>query len=304
MRVKKQVLLKKYTTFQIGGPAEFLVETKNKKELAKAIKWARKKGLVTTVLGGGSNVLVSDEGIEGLVLINRSKKAKLKIKKREGKVRVEVETGVSLAWLIKELLARGITGLEKFVGIPGTVGGAVFGNIHGRGGCLFEEVIEKVEVLNLQGKRELLPRQVCDFAYNASRFQQSGEVILGATLVLPQSNLVEAKRVAKEWGRRKIAAQPANSAGCVFKNLSAEKQKELGLPTTSFGYVIDKILGLKGKQIGGAKISEKHANFIVNQTGEAKAKHVWALINLIKKESQKKLGFVPELEISVLGKFT
>jgi len=299
---EKKRFFARITSWRIGGKAEWLAEVKDKQELKKAVEWGRKRELPITILGGGSNVLISDKGIEGLVILNRKGK-NFSQEKKEGKVKVVVESGVNLAWLLKELFAQGTTGLEKFVGIPGTIGGAVFNNIHGKDGYLFAEVVKEVEVLTPEGKVKNVSRRESEFAYDFSRFQKSGEIILAADLVLPQTPLEEAKKVVKDWGKKKILSQPQNSAGCVFKNLSWKQQKRLGLPTASFGYVIDKILGLKGKRIGGARISEKHANFIVNETGKAKAAEVMALIRLVQRETEKKLGFTPQLEIFLLGSF-
>lgn len=302
MKRKKGVPLASLTTFRIGGPADFLIEVDQKEELKEAFFWAKNRRLPLTVLGGGSNVLVSDKGIRGVVVVNRTKGVRLK-RKEKGVVGLEVESGVKLGGLIKRLLKKGITGLERFVGIPGSIGGAIFNNIHGKEGFLFQAVVESVEVLDEEGKVKKVSKEECQFDYDFSRFQKSGEIILAANLLLPQTDLREAKRVVEEWGRKKILSQPQNSAGCVFKNLTLEQQQTLGLPTVSMGYVIDKILKLKGKQIGGAKISEKHANFIVNETGRAKAADVLALIRLVKRKCQEKLGFEPELEIFLLGEF-
>lgn len=297
MKVRKNILLAPYTTFRIGGPAEFLVETETVSHLIEAVSWGRKKGLAITILGGGSNVLVSDQGIKGLVIINRA--SSYQVVGRGGKARVKVASGTNLFWLINRLLAEEITGLHWFAGIPGTIGGAVYNNIHASG-LLLEEFVYQVEILDEKERRRLLTKKECQFGYDYSRFQKTKEIILTADFILRRGAVDKAKTFVKEEIKLR-QKYPLFSAGCIFKNLDEKTQKKLKLDSPSWGYLIDKVLGLKGKQIGGAKISEKHANFIVNQSGQAKAIDVLALIELIKKKSQKKLGIKPELEIFLLG---
>jgi len=338
----ENVELAPFTTLRIGGPARYLVEVKTTAGLINAVKWARKRKLPVTVLGAGSNVLIGDLGIKGLVIINRacpsSDGVRIKVKncksKRavqikehvvlprlrqlekgtvnfsdfdydEGKyprVEVEVPSSAPLGLLITQLIERGITGLQWFTGIPGTVGGAIYKNIHG-GTHFFSEVVNTVKVLEENGRMRKVGVEKCDFDYDQSRFQKSGEIILSAAFSLPLGDVSKAESVIKEWGGWKVKNQPQNSGGSVFMNLDVETQEKLELPTPGWGYIIDKILGLKGKKVGGAKISEMHAGFIVNDKGRAKAKDVLALIEMIKKKSKAKLGIVPDLEIALLGKF-
>lgn len=333
MKVLKNISLSSYTTWKIGGPAEYLVETGNSQEFLEAIKYAKKNKLSITILGGASNVLISDKGIDGLVIINKSKDWQIiggekkdkscnqKIEPRQiqlgekirfenlyysedclKKVRARVDSGVNLTWFIRELLKKGITGIHWFAGIPGTVGGGVYNNIHA-GHLFLGDFVSRVEVLDKNGKKKLLKACESGFDYDRSRFHKSGEIILTVDFDLCYGDAKKAKDFIETWLGQRDIKYPLPSAGCVFKNIDQKTQQKLNLPTPSWGYIIDKVLGLKGKQIGGAMISDKHSAFIVNKTGKASAKDVLALINLVKEESKKKLAIEPELEIFLLGNF-
>jgi UDP-N-acetylmuramate dehydrogenase len=333
MKIKKNAPLFKYTTWKIGGSADYLVETSSSKELIEAIDYGKKKKLPVTVLGQGSNVLISDRGIRGLVIVNSSQnwqilggvaseiaKSGEKITPRQvqleekirfedlyyqeddrQKIKIKAESGVGLTWLVKELLKTGITGIHWFAGIPGTVGGAVYNNIHA-GHLFIGDYVVRVEVLNEEGKINNFSAKECRFDYDSSRFHKNKEIILSVEFELLLGNRQKAKKFIETWlGQRKVK-YPLPSAGCVFKNIDRKTQERLNLPTPSWGYIIDKILKLKGKQIGGAQISDTHSAFIVNKKN-AKAKDVLALVDLVKKESKKKLKIEPELEIFLLGSF-
>lgn len=330
MNILKNVPLSKYTTFQIGGPADFLVEVSSKEELVEAIKWAKTKGIDWIVLGKGSNILVSDKGVRGLVIINKITGWDLidgvksnvespvisqgRLKQIEGKVkladivydesdsprvRVRVYSGTVLSWFIQDLLNHGITGMHWFVAIPGTVGGAVYNNIH-CGDFLFGQFVESVEVLKEDGEIIVISGKDCDFGYDYSRFQKNKEVILSVNLNLYKGDIQKARDFIKTWADYKRSNNPLPSAGCVFKNLPQDLVEKHNLPTGSMGYFNDKMLGLKNTKIGGARISEIHSAFIVNDGG-ATAKDVMQLIDLIKQKSQEKLGIIPELEIFLIG---
>lgn len=330
MNIFKNVPLSKYTTFQIGGPADFLAEVTSKKELIEAVGWAKAKKIDWVVLGKGSNVLVSDKGFRGLVIINKVSgwelvagakqktssliKSQGRLKQIEGKVkladivydesdfprvRVKVFSGTILDWFIQDLLNHGITGMQWFVAIPGTIGGAVYNNIH-CGDYLFGQFIESVEVMKEDGEIVVISGKDCDFSYDCSRFQKSKEVIISAKMNLYKGDVQKARDFIRKWSGYKRSKNPLPSAGCVFKNLPEDVVEKYNLPTGSMGYFNDKILGLKNTKIGGARISEKHSAFIVNDGG-ATAKDVLQLIDLVKQKSQEKLGITPELEIFLIG---
>ncbi len=257
--IQKNVPLKKYTTFQIGGRAKYFFVAKNKDDAIRAVLWAEKNKIPFFILGGGSNLLVADRGYKGLV----------------------IRTGKSLSLYVSK-------GLEWAVGIPGTIEGAVYGNA-GSFKKSMKDIVERVEVFNTETKKiTIFKNKDCKFAYRESIFKRNKNlIILSVKIKLKKSS----PRKIKEYANYKKETQPLNfpSAGSVFKN-----------PKGYFaGELIEKC-GLKGKKIGNAKISEKHANFIVN-LGNARAEDVIKLINLVKKSVKNKFGKNLEEEIQYAG---
>jgi len=320
--LKKNVSLKNYTTFKIGGPAKYFFETKNKKDLIKAILVAKSKKLPFFILGGGSNLLVSDEGFRGLVIkILFSKSYFLNSQ-------ISAEAGTILAELLSATLNTGLTGLEWAAGIPGTVGGAIYGNA-GAFKKSMKDITKTVTVLEIKNQKsniKNLRNKDCKFCYRNSIFKQKKNlIILSATLQLKKGNKLKIEKRIKEYLNYRKETQPLNfpSAGSVFKNpknfsagelgeedksssLSTELPKEAKVrKRTKFScdFAAARLIeecGLKGKRIGNVKISEKHANFIVN-LGGGKAKDVKKLINLAKKKVKEKFGITLEEEICYLG---
>ncbi len=325
-----------YTTLKIGGPAELFFVARSGEELAKAVKLARKLKIDWVVLGGGSNVLISDHGFKGLVIINQTKEIEIVGESPETKAQgskasevdrhehavvkgkdyaikfddldydeshlpgmlVKVDSGVNLSYLISWALAHGLTGLQWFNRIPGTVGGAVFNNIHG-GAHYLEELIQEVQVLTEAGKLKNLSKADLGLGYDKTRFHGTKDIILGVILRLYKGDVERAKKIAMEWATRK-AVQPRNSAGCTFKNISQADREKLGYPTTSIGYIIEWVLKWTNKKIGDARIYDKHHAFIVND-GHATAEDVLTLIKQIKAETKKKTGVDIEPEIFFVG---
>ena len=281
-RVEKNISLAPLTTFKIGGPAKYFFQTEDSDELVEAIKWAKSKNLPYFVLGGGSNILVADKGFNGLV----TKIKDLRFKIEDSKI--IASAGLSLARLVNLSVKAGLTGLEWAAGIPGTVGGAVRGNAGAFGHSIFE-IVERVEVLRGDKIVELKNKEI-RFSYRQSIFQQNHDIILNIVLVLKKGKIKGSKKMIQENIQRRKAANPVQpSAGCIFKNPESK----------SAGLLIQQC-GLKGRQIGGAQISQKHANFIVN-TGQAKARDVKALIALIKRKVKDKFNIELEEEIKYLG---
>ena len=302
--VKKNILLRDYTTFGIGGRARYFFVAKTKKDLIKAIGVAKKLKLPLFILGGGSNLLVSDKGFSGLVLKIENCKLKVEFcdsgtrRKKRTKFsshiencKVSAEAGVPLSKLVNLSVEKSLTGLEWATGIPGTVGGAVFGNA-GAFGKSMADIIKTVEVLNSENfKIKIFKNKDCKFSYRKSIFKHKKNlVILLAELQFKKGNKKEIRKKTREYLNYKKETQPLNlpSAGSIFKNPQG----------FSAGWLIEKC-DLKGKRTGNVKISEKHANFIVN-LGEGKAKDVKKLINLIKKQVKKKFGIILEEEIRFL----
>jgi UDP-N-acetylmuramate dehydrogenase len=307
LKIRENVLLRDYTTFKIGGPARYFFVAKNKEDLKNAILWAKKKKLPFFILGGGSNVLFSDNGFNGLVI---------KLQNTQYEIRntnVIAGAGVSLQKLVLETAKKGLSGLENLAGIPGTLGGAIWGNA-GAFGREIGDLVEEVKVLDAGSSKlevKKLRNKDCKFGYRDSIFKRKKNwIILEATLRLKKGKKKEIEEKIKEFLRLRKEKQPLEfpSAGSVFKNVPVEKVpkkiQEKFKEKIKDGFlpagVLIEAAGLKGFQIGGAKISEKHANFIVN-VENARAKDVVKLIELIKKEVKRKFNIELEEEIKLVG---
>lgn len=286
--IKENVFLKNYTTFKIGGRAKYFFVAKNKNNLIKSIILAKKFNLPFFILGGGSNLLVADEGFNGLVIKNEADNFKIE------KEKIFAESGAKLDKIIFVAIEAGLSGLEKGSGIPGTVGGAVFGNSGlGRGDWAIGDVVEKVEILMPNGKIKKFSKKWFSFDYRFSKLKEIKNkklIILEVILKLKKGEKIFLREVRKKILKKRAEHIPLGfSAGCIFKNP----------PDFFAGELIEKC-GLKGKRIGDVKISEKHANFIIN-LGNGKAKDVKKLIDLAKKEVKNKFGITLEEEIQYLG---
>jgi UDP-N-acetylmuramate dehydrogenase len=371
--LKKQELLAPYTTWKIGGPAEYLIETKNAKDLLEVLKISYEYKIPVTLLGKGSNILISDQGIEGLVVINKSKNINLldnsgylldaEIEKESkiydyetpyiehrhfesgdkefysfedldfqesGKRKlVKMDSGLFLPLAISWCLKNNLSGLQWFAGIPGSIGGSLYNNIHG-GTHHFSEyfnsskifipktdkvAITRIKELNGKNLNQILQEtenyiiaigdfDFFEFGYDQSfiRRKDNQVIVLEVILSLFESSdkqIEKAKFSAKEWAKRK-RLQPQKSCGSVFQALKKEDQDRLNIPVASSGYIIDKIFNWRGKVEGGAQISEKHGNFIINKDN-AKAEDVLSLINQIQERARKELDLEMVLEINLLG---
>ena len=302
---RKNVSLKNYTTFKIGGRAKYFFIAKTKKDLIKAVATAKKLKLPFFVLGGGSNLLVSDKGYNGSVI--KMQNAKIKMQNENSKCKIICESGTPLALVVSEATKNNLSGTEWASGIPGTVGGAVFGNA-GAFQKSMKDIVKEIEVLDAKDLRfKIYDFKKCQFGYRDSVFKRKKNlIILSVVFKLKKGKKSEIKKKIKEYLNYKKERQPLDypSAGSIFKNPSGFSAGELGEEDKSFSspfaaaWLIEKC-GLKGKRIGQAKISEKHANFIVN-LGNARAKDVKKLINLIKKEVKKKFGVSLDEEIQYL----
>lgn len=213
-------------------------------------------------------------------------------------VRVELLTGTPLAYAISTCIEADATGLEVFAGIPGTIGGAVWNNIHGAK-LLFGQFVESVSVLDKNGTIKKMECHELEFSYNHSVFHATQDVILSATLVLFSGGKETARSVANEWISRKTL-QPKNSLGSIFSNLIEEQKVTAGIENLSSGFVIDKLLGLKGYRNGGSQVAPTHANLIITYPG-CSAKYYLTLIEYIKDQALSKLGIELEEEIVRLG---
>ena len=272
------------TTMGIGGPARMLARPRSRGELARMLSRAAEEGIPVRVLGGGSNVLVADEGVDCLV-VKLAGREFASLEHLPGALRCGA--GLTLARLVREAASAGLSGLEGLAGIPGTVGGALVGNAGGRYGTI-GDVVEEIEALDLGGGEVTVRRHQAGFGYRTSNLK--GLVLTGCRLKLtaeePQLVAERTRQVLAE----KRAAQPlkAASAGCVFRN------PEGGAPA---GQLIEE-LGFKGRRVGGAAVSELHANYIVNQGG-ARCSDVLELVDEIREAAAREQGVGLELEIEV-----
>ncbi len=307
--VKKRVLLKNYTTYKIGGPAKYFFVATDRDDLIKALEIAKAFGMPFFVIGGGSNMLFSDKGFSGLVV-----KISFSEFRKEGS-KLITDAGFEMTKLASYAAEEGISGFEWMAGIPaGTVGGALFGHAQAFG-YRMSDLLESVEVLNLKNfKIENLSKEQCKFALKNSVFKKNSNlVILSATFNVEngESQKVEEQMTNLLSYRRNSHPLDYPSAGSVFINPEKKiKNKKLlkDFPELAnfnekgiipAGYLIDKA-GLRGKKIGGAQISEKHANFIIN-VKNAKARDVIALIKLAQRKVKKIFGINLETEIRMVG---
>lgn len=276
--------MRRHTTFKIGGPADLVVIPEDVEDLKAALHFARSNGLRALVLGSGSNTLVRDGGIRGMVILP----GKFQDLKREGD-EVTVGAGVRISRLLAFCSKQGLTGLEFLSGIPGSVGGAVWGNAGAWGGATADR-LARVQLVTEEGDDLLLGREVIPFAYRFSGFPR-GAVIVRATFGLAPGDPTAIRRQISRWLLQRNASQPVEfrSAGCIFKNP----------PGDHAGRLVD-AAGVKGTRIGGAMISEKHGNFFVN-LGEARAADVLALAALARERVRAAAGIDLELEIRVVG---
>ena len=307
--IQRNVLLKNYTTYKIGGPAKYFFDAKNEEDLIRAVTISKKFKLPIIILGGGSNTLASDKGFRGLVIRLNNTGFNL-----QDNI-VCVDAGVKLSKLVQLLAENGLTGMEWSVGIPNaTVGGAIYGHAQAFGEKI-SDCLESVEVLDSKIlKTKKLFKSQCKFSLKSSIFKKNKRlIIIKAIFKLEKSGQKKVKEKMESILYHRNTKHPMNfpSAGSTFVNPEKKiKNKKLlklypellefnKLGAIPAGYLIEKV-GLAGKQIGKAKISEKHSNFIIN-LGGAKAKDVLALIKLAKKKVKAKIGVNLETEIQFVG---
>lgn len=312
-RVQVDYPLGPLTTFKIGGPADLYYEAKSSQELLKAVCAARKLGVPIFILGGGSNLLVADKGIRGLVIKNMSKQISIKgIKsQKQGSVvkktvYVEADSGVPINLLVRFTVDEGLTGLHMHLGLPGSVGGAVYMNskwTHPTG--YIGDYVYQAHILTQNGEEQIVPRSYFHFAYDTSSIQQSKDIVLSVVFALTAENKAQLWAIANDSIAHRKRTQPQGvfTAGCTFRNLTQSEALLASTPdgTLSAGFLIDHA-GLKGVSVGGAVVSLQHANFIVN-TGKATAKDVIELIEIIRAKVREQFGVTLIEEIERTGEF-
>ena len=287
-RIKQNEPMKNHTSFKIGGPAEFYIKIKSIEELQKILKFAKKENIKITIVGNGSNILVSDKGIDGIVIRTNLKEIKIK-DIEQNKVEIIVDDATPIGFLAQKLLKEEITGFEEISGIPGTIGGAILMNA-GAHGKEIKDIVTEVTAIDYEGKIHKFTNEESEFTYRYSKFSEGNYIILQAKMVLEKGNAKDIKTKMDEYAQYRKEKQPIEypSAGSTFKR------------GTDFitAKLIDEA-GLKGYSVGGAKISEKHAGFIIN-TGNATAQDVLDLAKYVKDKVYEKFGKKIEFEIKIL----
>ncbi len=280
-RVQPGLPLAKLTTLRIGGPAEFYVNATTLRDVADTVAAAREAGLPLHVLGGGSNLLVSDDGIPGVVLTLHGMK-----KIAPFGTKVQVQAGANLSTLVTACSAAGIAGPQGLAGIPGNVGGALAMNAGGRYGEI-ADYVERVIWISPGGELQSLYREEINFGYRSSSLREG--VVIEAVIEGRPGDKAELIARARTILQEKLAAQPYSefSAGCTFKNPKGQ----------SAGLVIDKA-GCKGLSVGGAKVSERHGNFIVNR-GDARAADILALMQMVQRRVYETCGVELQPEVQI-----
>lgn len=302
--------MNKHTTFRLGGPARLYVVAVSSDDIVRAIEAAIELNIPWSVIGGGTNLLVSDEGFEGLVIQIAHQAISI-----EGE-RVRVESGLVSALVARKTVEAGLTGFEWAIGLPGTMGGAVYGDA-GCYGAEMRDSIASVDVYHVATKtRKQLTNQECQFGYRDSLFKHDKYVILGCELQLKKAeDPTTSRAVMQKILDERKDKQPLgeSSAGCVFKNFDYQTEaaidilrRDVDIPEQMLatkrlpaGWLIDQA-GLKGTAVGDFRVSEKHGNFLLNK-GKGKASDVLALISLVKMKVRDTFGIELQEEVQLLG---
>ena len=296
-RVQPQAPLARLTTFRVGGPAEWLLETRAIDEIVIALRAAHTAGIRVTMLGGGSNVLVSDAGIAGLVIHPRGGDAC-----QVGHGRVRADAAMTINGLVRWTVNHGLAGLEAWAGTPGTVGGAIFGNAH-FGGRLIGELVDEVRLARRDGTAFDISAREMAFGYDRSRLQDTGEILLSAIFRVTAGDPAALRQTARASLAFRKRTQPLDtpSAGCVFQNPQPGIDRVPDGVPWSAGALVDRA-GLKGIAEGGARVSPTHGNFIVNE-GHATAADIRTLIERCKAAVRDRFAVELREEIVYLGEF-
>ncbi|MFW5885228.1 MAG: UDP-N-acetylmuramate dehydrogenase [Patescibacteria group bacterium] len=311
INIKEEVELKNHSTFKIGGKAKYFVKVQELSELKEALKWALDNKVKYFILGGGSNVLFSDEGFDGLIIKLKSDKIEI-----DGKNKIVCQAGVALSSLVEFAKENDLSGLEWATGIPGTVGGAIRGNAGAFGSEISDSVI-KIQALEIDNKEFTLQdftKSECQFNYRESIFKRNESLIIQEIeLSFKNSNKEEIQKLMNELIKKREKSQPSlknfYSAGSIFKNPKVDKEiiksfeQETGAKCKDekvpAGWLID-MCNLKGLQAGDAQVSSKQANFIVNK-GNANSQDVVTLISLIKQKVRNNYGIQLQEEVKLVG---
>ena len=290
-RIRGELILnapmKKYTTWKIGGPADCLLLPKDAADIAEALRFAKDEGIPCRVIGNGSNLLVLDGGIEGMVIRIGENMSSYTV---DGTL-LTAQSGCILARMARETAKQGFAGIEWAAGLPASMGGAAYMNAGAYGHC-FYETLEAVEAVEQNGDIRRISAEELSSGYRHTSLMESGAVVTKVMVRLRYGDKEALMASVEETLRSRREKQPLDlpSAGSVFKNPEGSHA----------GYLVE-LSGLRGKRIGNAQVSEKHGNFIVN-LGDCTAKDVLALIEEVKAEVKKQQGYDLETEVLMIGR--
>lgn len=291
-RIFPDALLAEYTSFKIGGKADLVVNPESPEEIGRCLKLVKAENIPYYILGNGTNMLVSDSGFRGVIILIRDRQPELTFGNTENPetVTVGVSAGCSLAKLANDAASRGLSGLEFAAGIPGSVGGAVVMNAGAYGGEI-KDVLDFVDVMDEDGSILRLSNEQCRFSYRMSIIQERNYIVLYASFILKKGDAEKIKAEIKELNERRREKQPLElpSAGSTFKR-----------PEGHFAGKLIEDAGLRGYTVGSARVSDKHCGFVVN-TGNATAAQVYQLISDVIEKVYDNSGVVLEPEVRLLG---
>jgi UDP-N-acetylmuramate dehydrogenase len=294
-RVRQNAPLAPLTTFKVGGPADWLVEARTADEVRRVLAIARAFGQPVTPLGGGSNVLIADAGLRGVVIrIHGGGVEQIEVG------RIQADAGMTINGLVRWTVGHGVSGLEAWAGTPGTVGGAIYGNAHFRG-RLISELIERVALATSSGDVADVPAAEMEFGYDYSRLHRTREIVIAAVFRVGTGDPQALRATARASLAFRKRTQPLESAsaGCIFQNPDPlQDTVPDGIPPSA-GALVDRA-GLKDARSGPARVSPTHANFIVNDGG-ASAADIRALIARCKQEVGDRFSVALREEIVYLG---
>ncbi len=288
--LQSQVSLATHTSLRVGGTAEWYVAPQNSEHLQRSLQWAQQEHLPVTFLGGGSNLLISDRGLPGLVISARYFR---NLTIDEERATITAAAGMPLATVAWKAAKRGWSGLEWAVGIPGTVGGSVVMNAGAHGACMGDALLE-VAILTIEGQIERLTPTDLEFRYRTSNLQNRPRWVMEATFQLQPGYLQEditAQTRANLNQRRSRQPYDKPSCGSVFRNPQ----------NRAAGWLIEQA-GLKGYQVGGAQVAHRHANFILN-CGQATAQDIYNVIQHIQEKVEQQWSILLQPEVKLLGEF-
>jgi len=288
-RLQEQTSMANYTTMRVGGPADLLVVAQSADEIEDAARAFAQHGVPYKILGNGSNVLVSDRGVRGAVIINRAHNIRIDV--HSNPPTVYAESGANLGGVARQVALRGLSGMEWAAVIPGSIGGAVYGNAGAMGSDMAHTLV-LAEILHPNLVREIWSCERLEYSYRSSVLKRNPgqEVILAARLALSFSSPAEVQEKMESFSAKRRGTQPPGaSCGSTFKN-----------PTGDYAGRLIEAAGLKGTRIGGVMFSPMHGNFIIND-GKGTASEVFQLIQLARTKVKEDFGVQLELEIELMG---